>query len=143
MYYQIMREDGSLLTSFFPDYSGWGQSAPVTLPVAGGTNANGSTHQISITLVGAGTNFPADVVFSGSVPEPVTNLTVAVSATGPDTRSSEPPLGFSTLTTALSVNEARSLLRSPTSLKSRSVMSSDADAGAAVCHPFDGSPRLR
>ena len=51
--------------------------------VAGGTNANGSTHQISITLVGAGTNFPADVVFSGSVPQPVTNLTVAVSATGP------------------------------------------------------------
>jgi hypothetical protein len=51
--------------------------------VAGGTNADGSTHQISLTLVGAGTNFPANVVFSGNVPQPVTNLTVAVSAAGP------------------------------------------------------------
>jgi hypothetical protein len=51
--------------------------------VSGGTNANGSTHQITITLVGAGTNFPANFVFSGNVPQPVTNLTVAVSATGP------------------------------------------------------------
>jgi len=50
--------------------------------VNGGTNANGSTHQITLTLVGAGTNFPANVVFSGNVPQPVTNLTVAVSATG-------------------------------------------------------------
>jgi hypothetical protein len=51
--------------------------------VSGGTNANGSTHQISLTQVGAGTNFPANVVFSGNVPPPVTNLTIAVSATGP------------------------------------------------------------
>ena len=51
--------------------------------VAGGTNADGSTHQITLTLVGAGTNFPANVVFSGNVPQPVTNLTVAVSAAGP------------------------------------------------------------
>jgi hypothetical protein len=51
--------------------------------VAGGTNANGSTHQITITLVGAGTSFPANFVFSGNVPQPVTNLTVTVSATGP------------------------------------------------------------
>ena len=51
--------------------------------VAGGTNADGSTHQISLTLVGAGTNFPANVVFSGNVPQPVTNLTIAVSAAGP------------------------------------------------------------
>jgi hypothetical protein len=51
--------------------------------VAGGTNADGSTHQITLTLVGAGTNFPANFVFSGNVPQPVTNLTVAVSATGP------------------------------------------------------------
>ncbi len=51
--------------------------------VVGGTNADGSTHQITLTLVGAGTNFPANFVFSGNVPQPVTNLTVAVSATGP------------------------------------------------------------
>ena len=49
--------------------------------VAGGTNANGSTHQITINLVGAGTNFPANFVFSGNVPQAVTNLTVPVSAT--------------------------------------------------------------
>ena len=49
--------------------------------VDGGTNADGSTRQITITLVGAGTNFPADFVFSGNVPQAVTNLTVPVSAT--------------------------------------------------------------
>ncbi|HUA36983.1 MAG TPA: MBG domain-containing protein [Candidatus Sulfopaludibacter sp.] len=49
--------------------------------VAGGTNANGSTHSITINLVGAGTNFPANFVFSGNVPQAVTNLTVPVSAT--------------------------------------------------------------
>ncbi|HMD55176.1 MAG TPA: hypothetical protein VKJ65_11560, partial [Phycisphaerae bacterium] len=43
--------------------------------VNGGTNANGSTHQITITLVGAGTNFPANFNFSGDVPQAVTNLT--------------------------------------------------------------------
>jgi hypothetical protein len=51
--------------------------------VNGGTNANGSTHQITIKLVGAGTNFPANFNFSGNVPQAITNLTVAVSATGP------------------------------------------------------------
>ena len=49
--------------------------------VVGGTNANGSTHQININLVGAGTNFPANFVFSGNVPQAITNLTVPVSAT--------------------------------------------------------------
>ncbi len=49
--------------------------------IAGGTNANGSTHPITINLVGAGTNFPANFVFSGNVPQAVTNLTVPVSAT--------------------------------------------------------------
>jgi hypothetical protein len=34
--------------------------------VVGGTNANGSTHQITFTAAGAGTNFPANFVFSGS-----------------------------------------------------------------------------
>ena len=51
--------------------------------VEGGTNANGSTHQISIARVGAGTNFPINFIFSGGVSQPVTNLTVPVSAVGP------------------------------------------------------------
>jgi hypothetical protein len=52
--------------------------------VVGGTNANGSTHQITVQLVGAGTNFPANFTFSGAyVSQPITNLTVPVSATGP------------------------------------------------------------
>src|ERR1017187_9349755 len=51
--------------------------------VNGGTNANGSTHQVTVNLVGAGTNFPANFNFSGNVPQAVTNLTVPVSATGP------------------------------------------------------------
>lgn len=36
--------------------------------VVGGTNANGSTHQITFSPAGAGTNFPANFVFSGSTP---------------------------------------------------------------------------
>ena len=48
---------------------------------AGGTNADGSIHQISISMVGAGTNFPINFIFSGSVAQPVTTLTVPVSAT--------------------------------------------------------------
>ena len=51
--------------------------------VVGGTNANGSTHQITMNLVGAGTNFPANFNFSGNVSQPVTNLTILVSAAGP------------------------------------------------------------
>jgi MBG domain/MBG domain (YGX type)/Immunoglobulin I-set domain len=49
--------------------------------VAGGTNANGSTHQVTINQVGAGTNFPANFVFSGNVSQAITNLTIPVSAT--------------------------------------------------------------
>jgi hypothetical protein len=55
--------------------------------VNGGTNANGSTHQITVTLVGAGTNFPANFNFSGNVPQTITNLTVPVSATGPSNQT--------------------------------------------------------
>ena len=51
--------------------------------VEGGTNADGSTHQISLAQVGAGTNFPINFIFSGNVSQPVTNLTVPVSAVGP------------------------------------------------------------
>ena len=55
--------------------------------VNGGTNANGSTHQITVTLAGAGTNFPANFNFSGNVPQAITNLTVPVSATGPSNQT--------------------------------------------------------
>ncbi|MFZ0827580.1 MAG: MBG domain-containing protein [Verrucomicrobiia bacterium] len=55
--------------------------------VTGGTNANGSTHQITINLVGAGTNFPSNFNFSGNVPQAITNLTVPVSATGPSNQT--------------------------------------------------------
>ena len=55
--------------------------------VNGGTNANGSTNQITPKLVGAGTNFPANFNFSGNVPQAVTNLTVPVSATGPSNQT--------------------------------------------------------
>ena len=55
--------------------------------VVGGTNANGSTHQITLNLVGAGTNFPANFNFSGNVPQAITNLTVPVSATGPSNQT--------------------------------------------------------
>ncbi|MGB7748529.1 MAG: MBG domain-containing protein, partial [Verrucomicrobiia bacterium] len=55
--------------------------------VNGGTNANGSTHQITVTMVGAGTNFPPNFNFSGNVPQVVTNLTVPVSASGPSNQT--------------------------------------------------------
>ncbi|MGD0252532.1 MAG: hypothetical protein ABSC01_07530 [Verrucomicrobiota bacterium] len=67
--------------------SGNGQPKLVSFDLAsfvdGGTNADGSTHQISLAMVGAGTNFPINFIFSGSVSQPVTNLTVPVSAVGP------------------------------------------------------------
>ena len=55
--------------------------------VVGGTNANGTTHQITVNLVGPGTNFPANFNFSGNVPQAITNLTVPVSATGPSNQT--------------------------------------------------------
>jgi len=58
--------------------------------VVGGTNANGSTHQITINLVGAGTNFPANFNFSGNIFQPVTNLTIRVSAVGPVSQAACP-----------------------------------------------------
>jgi hypothetical protein len=39
--------------------------------VDGGTNADGSIHQISMTMVGAGADFPVNFNFSGNVPNPV------------------------------------------------------------------------
>lgn len=49
--------------------------------VSGGTNANGSTHQITLNMVGAGTNFPANFNFSGGSGLAVTNLTLPVTVT--------------------------------------------------------------
>jgi hypothetical protein len=39
--------------------------------VAGGTNADGSIHQISVTMVGSGSDFPVNFNFSGNVPNPL------------------------------------------------------------------------
>jgi len=39
--------------------------------VDGGTNADGSIHQISVTMVGAGGDFPINFNFSGNVPDPL------------------------------------------------------------------------
>ena len=39
--------------------------------VDGGTNADGSIHQISVTMVGAGGDFPINFNFSGNVPNPL------------------------------------------------------------------------
>ena len=54
--------------------------------VDGGTNADGSIHQISMTMVGAGGDFPVNFNFSGNVPNPVpANIpdagTVSIAAT--------------------------------------------------------------
>ena len=39
--------------------------------VDGGTNADGSIHQISVTMVGAGADFPVNFNFSGNVPNAI------------------------------------------------------------------------
>jgi hypothetical protein len=39
--------------------------------VNGGTNADGSIHQISVAMVGAGGDFPVNFIFSGNVPDPL------------------------------------------------------------------------
>ena len=54
--------------------------------VAGGTNADGSIHQISVTMVGAGGDFPVNFNISGNVPNPLpVNIpdasTVSITAT--------------------------------------------------------------
>jgi len=54
--------------------------------VDGGTNADGSIHQISVTMVGAGADFPVNFNFSGNVPNPLpVNIpdasTVSIAAT--------------------------------------------------------------
>jgi len=52
-------------------------SAPVLVSfdlssfVAGGTNADGSIHQISVSMVGSGNQFPINFNFSGNVPNPL------------------------------------------------------------------------
>jgi hypothetical protein len=54
--------------------------------VAGGTNADGSINQISVTMVGSGGDFPVNFNFSGNVPDPLpVNIpdasTVSITAT--------------------------------------------------------------
>jgi hypothetical protein len=54
--------------------------------VAGGTNADGSINQISVTMVGSGGDFPVNFNFSGNVPNPLpVNIpdasTVSITAT--------------------------------------------------------------
>jgi len=58
--------------------------------VVGGTNANGSSHQVTINLVGAGTNFPANFNFTGNNTQSVTNLTIRVNAVGPTNQTACP-----------------------------------------------------
>ena len=56
--------------------------------VAGGTNADGSIHQISVTMVGAGGQFPVNFNFSGNVPNAlpvnIPNASTVSIATLPD-----------------------------------------------------------
>ena len=54
--------------------------------VDGGTNADGSIHQVSVTMVGSGNQFPINFNFSGNVPNPlpanITNAsTVSIAST--------------------------------------------------------------
>ena len=56
--------------------------------VAGGTNADGSINQISVTMVGSGADFPVNFNFSGNVPNPlpvnIPNASTVSIATTPD-----------------------------------------------------------
>jgi hypothetical protein len=54
--------------------------------VNGGTNADGSIHQIAVTMVGAGGDFPVNFNFSGNVPNPLPAnipdaITISIAAT--------------------------------------------------------------
>jgi len=54
--------------------------------VNGGTNADGSIHQISVTMVGSGADFPVNFNFSGNVPNPLPPnipdaITISIAAT--------------------------------------------------------------
>jgi len=58
--------------------------------VAGGTNADGSIHQISVTMVGSGGDFPVNFNFSGNVPNPLpvnipdaSTISIAATPDGP------------------------------------------------------------
>lgn len=58
--------------------------------VDGGTNADGSTHQITVKMVGACTNFPVNFNFSGNVLQPIVDPSQPVSAVGPVDQTSCP-----------------------------------------------------
>lgn len=55
--------------------------------VTGGTNSNGSVHQITVTLTGAGANFPANVDFTGGASSQSSNPPVVTTPTAPQLRS--------------------------------------------------------
>ena len=92
-YSDLVLENGSqyMYGVSIPSINGAG-SQPVLLSfdlasfVAGGLNADGSIHQISVTMVGAGGDFPVNFNFSGNVPNPLpANIpdasTVSIAAT--------------------------------------------------------------
>jgi hypothetical protein len=92
--YLMLQNSGTNMYSVFINLGSASNQPPMLVTfdlnsfVAGGTNANGSPHQITVKLVGAGTNFPANFNFSGALTsQPVTNLTVPVSATGPSNQT--------------------------------------------------------
>jgi hypothetical protein len=74
-YADLILENGSqyMYGVSIPSING-ANAAPVLLSfdlssfVDGGTNADGSIHQISVTMVGAGSQFPINFNFSGNVP---------------------------------------------------------------------------
>ena len=74
-YTDLVLENGSqyMYGVSIPSING-ANAAPVLLSfdlssfVDGGTNADGSIHQISVTMVGAGGQFPLNLNFSGNVP---------------------------------------------------------------------------
>jgi hypothetical protein len=77
-YANLILENGSqyMYGVSIPSING-AAAAPVLLSfdltsfVDGGTNADGSIHQITVTMVGAGGQFPVNFNFSGNVPDPL------------------------------------------------------------------------
>ena len=94
-YSDLVLENGSqyMYGVSIPSING-ANSAPVLLSfdlssfVDGGTNADGSIHQISVAMAGSGNQFPINFNFSGNVPNPlpanITNASTVSIAVQPD-----------------------------------------------------------
>jgi hypothetical protein len=94
-YSDLILENGSqyMYGVSIPSVNG-GNAAPVLVAfdlssfVSGGTNADGSIHQIGVTMVGAGGQFPINFNFSGNVTNPlpanVPNASTVSITTQPD-----------------------------------------------------------